>query len=64
MYDNQVEEKYAGPGFPLPDPVAIVGCMSCACHAESIRSARRRGNQSAVTDHRVLMRRHIDLEHA
>ena len=51
------------PGFPLPDPVAADGCTACASHSESIRTARRQGNQSAVTDHRVLMQRHIDLEH-
>ncbi|QMU72572.1 hypothetical protein [Streptacidiphilus sp. P02-A3a] len=63
MCDNQVEEKTSDPGFPLPDPAAVPGCSSCAGHVESIRGARRGGNQSATTDQRVLMRRHIDLEH-
>jgi len=57
------EARGFDPGFPLPDPVAIAGCPACTGHTESIGAARQQGNQSAVTDHRVLMRRHIDLEH-
>jgi hypothetical protein len=64
MYDNHVDAPATVSGFPLPDPVAVDGCPACATHADSIRTARRRGNPSAVTDQRVLMRRHIDREHA
>jgi len=50
-------------GFPLPDPVAKPGCQTCGSYKKSIKDARRKGNESAVTDWRVLMQRHIDAGH-
>ncbi|MBC3843959.1 ATP-binding protein [Streptacidiphilus sp. 4-A2] len=63
MCDSKVDEASDLPGFPLPDPVAADGCTACAAHAESIHTARHQGDRSAITDQRVLMRRHIDAEH-
>jgi len=51
------------PGFPLPDPVAVTGCDVCAQYVKAIKGRRRAGDQSAISDYRVLMRRHIDSVH-
>jgi len=50
------------PGFPPRDPVAVAGCKVCASFVEAIEDSRRAGDQSAISDYRVLMRRHIDAD--
>ena len=51
------------PRFPLPAPVAMPGCKPCSSYVASIKAARSSGDESVVTDCRVMMQRHIDAGH-
>ncbi|WP_424214023.1 hypothetical protein ACN20G_19190 [Streptomyces sp. BI20] len=56
------EEEFDSPALPAPRPV--VGCGECAGFEARRVVAARGFDHSAVTDARVLLRRHLDAAHA
>ncbi|MFE2041070.1 hypothetical protein ACFXAZ_09080 [Streptomyces sp. NPDC059477] len=48
---------------PIYPPTAVEGCPACSELAARRAAARAKGDESALVDANVLMRRHLRLDH-
>jgi len=52
------------PQNPNRNPLPRTGCKTCAQLVQSIEAAQKARDDTRATDHRVLMRRHLDAHAA